>query len=218
VSELKPVFVPLDKAVENAVDEMTAVYLSGLIRLSEEAAESNPEDEGASTVDELPSLETDELRSWLIEACAPKDNVAPSFSAYVASVVNSKLMALHSAQLELTVHMQTFLGGTDLRIAEHILLVNAPHVMDVLAENPMHPEGVMLIPIPEAVVDEEADPMKPLDVLMAVVRWEGVYLCRPAIVDLQEVEERLLEASKSHIDAVATKRVPNVYYRQGRPH
>lgn len=213
MTDLQPVFAPLDTSVEQAVDAMTVLYLTELAQETAASGDADPEDE---TAPDLPSVDLEEFRDWLVRACSPQEFVSPCHGRLVAAAISRKLTDLSLAQATLDAFIEAFLAGAEFRISMDSLVVNHPIVMDVLGSRGLHQNSVMLIPMEdmyEPDVDEDV-PQNLRDILVAVTRWHGFYLSRAVLVDFSQLAHRFSAAAADAREALGNKKLSNVVYYQ----
>jgi hypothetical protein len=202
-----PTFIHIDQTWELATAHLTRIYLEGLADAARQAAEDAEEDDPDMGPPELPVLDSDDLREYLADLLEVENSVTPMIAALKGGLIAVTVISMLNAQAKLDVALMDFLGGDGL-VSPSNLYVNDPNVMQALEGRPLGPNEVMLLPFGDFYEVEQLPNDDRRDAVIGVVEWRGFYLCRPALVSLPDIEDRLIAADQ----LVAMPKQPNVQY------
>lgn len=159
----------------------------------------------------LPVLRTGMLEAWLEDTVV----VSPDTSRATRTdlEVQSQIMVLSLAEkvLQIDLTLERYLSKTSATLSTSALHVNIPDIMEELGENTPEEGFVALIAVPNF-YDEAPQNDGRTDVLMGVALWQGFYLCRPALVSLEDFEPDEGESALSQILPVLP--TPTISYYQ----
>lgn len=182
-----PAFIPLDNGLERAVEGATRALLDALADESREAGL-----DGAPRA-ALLSLTSDVLAGYIKGVVPVGEDEDPMKRAVLSSLVARKTLSLLLAQAGLDIALEGFLKGKGVLDAS-AFYVNDPAVMAVVEAHDLPDGEAMLVPVADFYPPDMFEGDDRRDMLAGVVRWNGVYLCRPALVDFAEIEDLMTAA------------------------
>jgi hypothetical protein len=184
-----PAFVSVDKTLEKAVAEATRLYLEAFAETSVEVGN----EEGMHGA--LPFLNSEGLGCYLSESLALREDAHPWQKAYLNCLIGRASLALIQAQLEIDGAIEDALKGKAL-ISASSMYVNDPAVFASLELYTPPPLEVMLVPISSYYKVPPIAGDHRRDLIVGALRWNNIYLCRPALVSLVDIQEELADADK----------------------
>lgn len=206
MTEDEPAYLYCDQTLALAVDHLTRLYLENIVAEAAQAISDWDNGDYVEYPSRIPTLDPDRLKLHLASMLEIADK--PShLNTYKAGLIAAKVIALETAQARLDAVMEQFLDACGI-ISPGMLYVNDPSVMDVVQRRPPAQNEILLVPLGDFYEEEQIDGDDRRDALIGVMQWSGFYLCRPALVSLPSIEDKLSRADQE--DFVPKR--PNVMY------
>lgn len=191
----KPTYVTVDRTLDKAVEHLTRIYLRQQIEGGLEALHNEEAEDEAPLL--APILTSDGLRAFLVKELGVEAETAnPMRAAYASGLISTTVISMLTAVIALDAAMYAFLRGHGV-ISTTVLYVNDPVVYGALEARPPAPDEVMLHPIGDFYTEQQIPGDDRRDVVIGAIAWKGVYICRPALVNLEDIEDRFLEADEA---------------------
>lgn len=186
-----PIYLPTDRTLSLAVEHLTRIYLENHAEETRRASEDREEGDVDSAPPKMPTLDHVALREYLSDHLEISAASRPMLKAYKGSLVALKTMSLLSTEAVLDLALLRFLAGRG-TVSTTALYVNDPAVMGIVNKRPPGPHEVLLCPFRDFYSERQIEADNRADALVGVIQWQGFYLCRPALVALEDIEDSLV--------------------------
>lgn len=194
----------IDNSITQIVEAATRALISETLE-SMAVILAAAEEEGAEVElgKSLPPFTPDILRDWLSDGVTrPEDGTTYLEEAHIECVIGQKVASLYAAQLSIDLAMQDFFKRCAVHVAKNALFIDVPQVVEALGHDGVWDGCVALVPIENFYETSPTDDGR-VDVVMGVVRWEGLYLCRPALASLEALGDKLATATPIKVPTVS---------------